>query len=144
MLGASPDVIALASERLAKQYPDVHWVGARDGYFNEEEDDLVISDITRANPDILLVARGVDTQEPWIAKYKSRLNVPIMMGIGGSLDVIAGKMKRAPVLFRKLRFEWFHRLLQDPSRFGRMLALPRFVVEVRKRKNRYNKNGIRC
>src|SRR5690606_5329205 len=85
LLGASPDVIALAAERLAKQYPKVQWAGFRDGYFKEDEDDLVISEIQRARPDILLVARGLDTQEPWIAKYKSRLNVPMVMGIGGSL-----------------------------------------------------------
>lgn len=134
LLGASPEVISLASERLAKQYPGIQWVGARDGYFKEEDDEAVISEITRAKPDLLFVARGLDTQEPWIAKHKAKLNIPVMMGIGGSLDVVAGKMKRAPVLFQKLHLEWFHRLLQDPSRLGRMMALPRFVVEVQKRK----------
>ena len=70
------------------------------------------------------------TQEPWIAKYRERLQVPVMMGVGGSFDVLAGKLKRAPLFWQKLHLEWLYRLLQEPKRIGRMMALPRFVWKV--------------
>ncbi|OGX68554.1 MAG: hypothetical protein A2189_04095 [Paenibacillus sp. RIFOXYA1_FULL_44_5] len=78
----------------------------------------------------MFVGRAPDTQEPWIDRYKEQLQVPVMMGVGGSFDVIAGKLKRAPVIFQKLHLEWFFRLLQQPTRYKRMLALPKFVIKV--------------
>lgn len=130
LLGTTPENIEAAHANLRRQYPGVQFVGYRDGFFAEREDGEVVAAIREANPDMLFVARSMLTQEPWLAKYKSVLQVPVMMGVGGTLDIAAGKLKRAPLLFRKLRLEWFYRLLQEPSRFGRMLALPRFVLKV--------------
>ncbi|MNJ62057.1 putative N-acetylmannosaminyltransferase [compost metagenome] len=130
MLGASPEVVQETAKRLKAQYPRTEIVGYRDGYFGLEQDDEVIEEIRRTSPDLLFVARGADTQEPWIAKYKHRLAVPVMMGVGGSFDVISGRTKRAPKVFQKLRLEWLYRLLKEPTRFRRMLALPKFVVRV--------------
>ncbi|WP_280521337.1 WecB/TagA/CpsF family glycosyltransferase [Paenibacillus mangrovi] len=139
LLGSTPEVIHATAEKLRLQYPGVQICGVRDGYFKEDQDVEVIADIRKAAPDILLVARGADTQEPWIARYKEQLGVPLMMGVGGSFDVISGKSKRAPKLFQKLRAEWLYRLLREPARAGRMLALPKFALKVLRDKENMTK-----
>lgn len=141
LVGAAPDVIKETARRLALQYPGTEIVGYRDGYFSTEEDREVITGIVKTAPDLLFVARGADTQEPWIAKYKDELQVPVMMGVGGSFDVISGRAKRAPMIFRKLRLEWLYRLLKEPTRFRRMLALPKFAVRVMREKENLTKMG---
>ncbi|TFE29093.1 glycosyltransferase [Cohnella luojiensis] len=130
LLGASADIIESAHEKLRRQYPGVRFVGYRDGYFTDRDDGEVVAAIRAANPDLLFVARSTMNQEPWIEKYQSVLGVPVIMGVGGSFDVDSGKLKRAPALFRKLGMEWFYRLLQEPSRFRRMLVLPQFALKV--------------
>jgi bacterial polymer biosynthesis proteins, WecB/TagA/CpsF family len=130
LLGTSQEVIEAAAEKLQLQYPQVRIVGYRNGYFGADQDAEVVEAIRQAAPDLLFVARGAETQEPWIAKYKKQLGVPFIMGVGGSFDIVAGKLKRAPMLFQKLRLEWFYRLLQEPKRLPRMMVLPRFVVKV--------------
>ncbi|MFD1953927.1 WecB/TagA/CpsF family glycosyltransferase [Paenibacillus thailandensis] len=139
LLGTTKDTIETAAEKLQLQYPQVRIVGVRDGFFGPSEDAEVVAQIRAAAPDMLFVARGADTQEPWIAKYKHELGVPLIMGVGGSFDIIAGKLKRAPVLFQRLRLEWFYRLLQEPKRYKRMLALPKFVVKVLRDKDNVTK-----
>ncbi|AOZ93219.1 WecB/TagA/CpsF family glycosyltransferase [Paenibacillus crassostreae] len=136
LIGSMAEVIQETAHRLEQQYPGVHIVGYRDGFFGPDEDESVIEQIKATTPDILFVARDAVTQEPWIAKYKDKLAVPLIMGVGGSFDVISGKTKRAPVIFQKLGLEWLHRLLSEPKRYRRMLALPQFVVKVlREREN---------
>jgi len=130
LLGTTPENIEAAHANLQARYPGVQFVGYRDGFFTERDDGAVVAAIRAANPDLLFVARSLNMQEPWLAKYQEMLQVPVMMGVGGSLDIAAGKLKRAPALFRKLRLEWFYRLLRQPSRFGRMLVLPRFALKV--------------
>jgi N-acetylglucosaminyldiphosphoundecaprenol N-acetyl-beta-D-mannosaminyltransferase len=130
LLGASQDMISLAHDNLRRQYPEVRFVGYRDGYFTDIDDGAVVAAIREAKPDLLFVGRSLTAQEPWLAKYQEALQVPVMMGVGGSFDVVAGKLKRAPALFRKLRLEWFYRLLQEPTRYKRMLVLPRFALKV--------------
>lgn len=130
LLGADRDTIAQAAANLAKRYPQLPLVGYRDGYFTDEQDDAVIEEIRKHQPDILFVGRSLHNQEPWIERHKHRLQVPVMMGVGGSFDVFAGKLKRAPAAFQKMHLEWLYRLLQEPRRFTRMLALPRFVLKV--------------
>lgn len=139
MVGASPDIIQAAADRLKQMYPALQLVGFRDGYFGEEEDSRVIESIRALAPDILLVGRSADKQEPWIAQHKEELGVPVMMGVGGSFDVLSGKLKRAPVLFQKLRLEWFYRLLQEPWRYKRMLVLPKFALKVIREKENVQK-----
>lgn len=130
LLGASPDIIQAAHDNLKAKFPGVRFVGYRDGYFKDSEDEDVIAAIREAKPDMLFVARSTMNQEPWIEKYADALGVPVIMGVGGSFDVVAGKLKRAPAIFRKLNLEWFYRLLQEPSRYKRMLVLPRFALKV--------------
>lgn len=130
LLGSTKEVIQETALRLTEQYPGTAIVGARDGYFGPDQDQEVIDGIRAVSPHLLFVARGADTQEPWIHKHKHSLGVPLMMGVGGSFDVISGKTKRAPKAFQKLRLEWLYRLLSEPSRLPRMAALPKFVVRV--------------
>lgn len=130
LLGSTPEVIKDTALRLTERYPGTTIAGYRDGFFGADQDEEVIRDIVSLKPDLLFVARGADTQEPWIAKYKKELGVPVMMGVGGSFDIISGRMKRAPKLFQNLRLEWLYRLLKQPTRLRRMLALPKFVIRV--------------
>lgn len=130
LLGTTQEILDAAEANLARQYPGVRFVGKRNGFFKDEDDADVIADIRRANPDMLFVARSVANQEPWIAKHEKELAVPVMMGVGGSFDVISGKLKRAPALFRKLSLEWMYRLMQEPKRYKRMLVLPKFALKV--------------
>lgn len=130
MLGASPEVIKAAAAKLQESYPAIRVVGYRDGYFADAEDQDVIASIRELEPDILLVGRSTDKQEPWIAKYKKELNIPIVMGVGGTFDILSGNLKRAPKLFQKLQIEWLYRLLQEPKRYKRMLVLPKFALKV--------------
>jgi N-acetylglucosaminyldiphosphoundecaprenol N-acetyl-beta-D-mannosaminyltransferase len=130
LLGTSPEIIQVTAGKLKERYPKLQLVGVRDGYFKENEEEAVVRQIRQAAPDILLVGRSADKQEPWIDQNKEKLGVPVIMGIGGSFDVLSGKLKRAPKLFIRFRLEWFYRLLQEPWRYKRMLLLPKFVVKV--------------
>lgn len=141
LLGTTAEVIQEAAERLQMQYPAAIICGYRDGFFGPDEDAAVIEQIRAASPDILFVARGADNQEPWIAQHKQALQVPVVMGVGGSFDIISGKLKRAPKVFQKLRLEWFYRLLKEPTRYKRMLALPKFVVKVLREKENVTKSS---
>ncbi|NEW08872.1 WecB/TagA/CpsF family glycosyltransferase [Paenibacillus sp. SYP-B3998] len=140
LLGASSEVIHAAADRLRADYPSIELVGIRDGYFGAEQDAEVIADIVQAAPDLLFVGRSAANQEPWIGKYKEQINIPVMMGVGGSFDVLSGKLKRAPVIFQKLRLEWFYRLLQEPWRYKRMLLLPKFALKVMRDKEKVTKS----
>lgn len=139
LVGTAPDVIKEAARRLATQYPKLQIVGVRDGYFGPDQDAEVVADIRRAAPDLLLVGRSVEGQEPWIDRYKHEMQVPVVIGVGGSFDVISGRSKRAPVLFQKLKAEWLFRLLKEPKRYKRMLALPKFAVKVIREKENVQK-----
>lgn len=139
LLGTDQQTIDTAAANLKQKYPRTRIAGVRNGYFGPEQDEEVIAAIREAKPDILFVARSASTQEPWISRYKKDLDVPVIMGVGGSFDIIAGKLKRAPKLFQKLRLEWFYRLLQEPYRYKRMLVLPKFVIKVIREKEKVTK-----
>ena len=98
--------------------------------FTEADEPEIIADIKRVQPDILLVALGVPKQEKWLNKYLQELNVPVAIGVGGTLDVMAGVMERAPLWMQKAKLEWLFRGLKQPSRAGRLIALPKFVLKV--------------
>jgi len=129
-LGGKPGIAELAEEKLREKYPDFHTVGTHDGYFKKEgpENDAVIAAINEAAPDILFVCLGVPAQEKWIDANRAALgSVKLCLALGGSLDVWAGNVKRAPKLFIKLGLEWFYRLCCEPKRIGRMMKLPKFL-----------------
>ena len=132
LLGSAPGVAEEAAHRLIEANPGLQIAGTRDGYFSEEDIPELIKKIKELSPHILFVAMGAPKQEYWIKKYKDILGVPACIGVGGSLDVIAGHKKRAPGWMIKLNLEWLYRLLSEPSRFQRQLVLPKFMSLILK------------
>lgn len=136
ILGSAPGVADAAADNIRKMYPGVEIVGTQHGYFKPEEEPEIVEMIKKSTPDVLFVALGAPKQEFWISKYMDELQVPVMLGIGGSMDVLSGNVKRAPEIWQKMNLEWLYRLLSQPSRWKRMLNLPKFAVEVLKQKRR--------
>jgi N-acetylglucosaminyldiphosphoundecaprenol N-acetyl-beta-D-mannosaminyltransferase len=128
MLGAASDVVEEAARRMQQVHRGLCIVGCESGYF--EDDEAVLARIAQAQPHILLVGRSMATQDRWIARHRARLDVPVMIGCGGSFDVMAGRLRRAPQWMQRMHMEWLYRLIQEPRRLGRMIALPRFVVRM--------------
>ena len=130
LFGAKPGVAQQAGEEMQKRYPGIVISGTSDGYFDTEKEKQIISDINEKKPDLLFVCLGAPKQEKWLNEHKDELDFGVAMGIGGSLDVFAGTVKRAPEFYQKHGIEWLYRLLKQPSRFIRMLDLPKFGFTV--------------
>lgn len=130
LLGAKPGVAEVAAENLVKKYPGLKIAGTRDGYFKDEDDEKVIEEINKTSPDFLMVCIGFPKQENWIYKHRDKLNARLAIGAGGCIDVFAGNVQRAPEFYCKHGIEWLYRLIKQPSRFVRMLALPKFGLKV--------------
>jgi N-acetylglucosaminyldiphosphoundecaprenol N-acetyl-beta-D-mannosaminyltransferase len=133
LLGAKKETLQKAETKIMETYPNVEIVGSHDGYFNWEENDIA-ERVSMLKPDITFIALGVPRQEKWISENFSKFEQGIFIGVGGSFDVVAGTVQRAPVIWQKLNLEWFYRLLKQPSRWRRMLALPRFGMKILKEK----------
>ncbi|MBQ9698986.1 MAG: WecB/TagA/CpsF family glycosyltransferase [Acidaminococcaceae bacterium] len=134
--GGTPGIAEAAAREGQKRWPGLEVVGCRNGYFKEEEEPEILEGINRSGAAMLFAALGAPKQEKWLSKYGKKLQPVLRMGIGGSFDVLAGKVQRAPKWMQDAKLEWFYRLVKQPSRFGRMLALPKFVLAVREEKNR--------
>lgn len=130
LFGASPDVISCTAQVLQQRFAGLRIVGAQHGYVKEDDMPAMISKINAVQADLLFVALGSPKQEMWIARYLPELKVKVCQGVGGTFDVIAGRVKRAPLLFRVIHLEWFYRLLSQPSRIMRQGALPLFAYRV--------------
>lgn len=128
LLGAKPGVAEEASKILMERYAGLNIVGTRDGYFKEDEE--VVNYIKTFSPDILFIAMGSPKQEYWIKKNMGALNIPFLMGVGGSYDVICGNIKRAPKWMCSMGLEWLYRLIKEPWRIKRMSVLPKFLAKV--------------
>ncbi|WP_315002880.1 WecB/TagA/CpsF family glycosyltransferase [uncultured Selenomonas sp.] len=128
--GSAPGVAEKAKAKAEQMYPGIEIVGVRNGFFSPADNATIIAEIRAACPDLLLVALGVPKQEKWIAAHLAELDVPVAIGVGGTLDVMAGVMKRAPHWMQKAKLEWLFRGLMQPKRAGRLLALPKFVLKV--------------
>lgn len=129
-LGAAPGIAEKAKKQAEKKYKSLSVVGVHDGYFNDATEPEVINQIKAARPHLLLVALGVPRQEKWIKQHMDELNVPVLIGVGGTFDVMAGVVKRAPVWMQRAKLEWLYRGMKQPQRIGRLMALPKFVVRV--------------
>lgn len=129
-LGAAPGVADRVAEALAAVNAGLQVAGCYAGSPRVEDEEEVIARVRAAAPDLLFVAYGVPAEEKWIARNRERLGVPVIVGVGGSFDFVAGVSKRAPVWMRRLGLEWLHRLIREPWRWRRQLALPRFVALV--------------
>ncbi len=128
LLGAEDGVAQKAAERLGERFPGLVLAGTHHGFFSEDEP--IIKIINEAKPDLLLVCLGAPKQEYWMKNNADKLNVGLMAGLGGSLDVFAGKVRRAPVVWQKLGLEWLYRLIREPRRIKRMIKLPLFIFAV--------------
>lgn len=128
--GSAPGIAEKAKEKAERLYPGIEIVGVRNGFFTAADEKEIINEIKSSQPDVLLVALGVPKQEKWLAKHLKELKVPVAIGVGGTLDVMAGAVKRAPLWMQKAKLEWLFRGLLQPKRAGRLLALPKFVLKV--------------
>lgn len=133
-LGAKPEVARLAAEEIRKDYPHLKFCGYHHGYIDKESSEAVADVIARSGADILITAMGAPYQDRWIATYGERCKVKVGIGVGGSLDIIAGVVKRAPDFFQRTRLEWLYRVLREPSRIRRIMVLPKFIRLVKKDK----------
>lgn len=133
-LGSSPEVIHKAKAKAEEMYEGIKIVGSQHGFFIKADEPNIIQQIRQKKPDILFVALGVPKQEKWLYHHLMELQVPVSIGVGGTFDVMAGVMKRAPLWMQKLNLEWSYRLIKQPQRIGRMMALPKFVYHVLREK----------
>jgi N-acetylglucosaminyldiphosphoundecaprenol N-acetyl-beta-D-mannosaminyltransferase len=130
LLGAAPGVAEEAARVLAARYPGLCVAGTHHGYFRPEEEGRILAMIQGSRPHILFVALGVPTQEVWISRHRGTLGIPVCIGVGGSFDVLSGRLRRAPRWMQHLGLEWLFRWYQEPWRWRRILALPRFALLV--------------
>ncbi len=130
LLGGKRKIIEETAKNLKKRFTELNIVGYQHGHFPLEEEKRIVSVIRQLNPDILFVGLGSPRQEKWIAGNLEELNVPVVIGVGGSFDIISGKLKRAPRLMRKFGLEWLYRFYQEPWRIKRIVNLPIFVFRV--------------
>lgn len=128
LLGAKPGVAEQAGEKLKKEYPGLVIAGTHDGYFQQEGP--VVEKINAAHPDAMLVCLGAPKQEYFMEDHDGELEVPVMAGLGGSMDVLAGNVRRAPVFFQKAGLEWLYRLMKEPKRIRRMAKLPLYLWDA--------------
>lgn len=134
LLGAKPGVAELAGQRLVQRYPGLRIAGTHDGYF--QEDGPVVDAIRQSGADVVFVCLGAPKQELWMAKNGPATGAHLLCGLGGSLDVFAGVVERAPKFWSDHGLEWFYRLCKEPRRIGRMMKLPLFLVHVKQEKRR--------
>lgn len=116
ILGARKEILNKAVSNLKQVYPRINIVGYHDGYFDLDNDETVINEIIQVKPDILLVAMSSPLKEKFISKNYKKINVPVSIGVGGTIDIIAGKYKLAPEWISTLGLEWFYRFIQEPLR----------------------------
>ncbi len=130
LYGSREEVNASAAKKLQERHPDINIVGRQNGYLPESEFDALIERINASGADALFLALGSPKQENWMNRYGKSLKVGVCMGIGGTLDTIAGTVKRASLAWQKLRLEWLYRLLRQPSRFWRQRKIFIFAAWV--------------
>lgn len=132
LLGGKPGIAELASKEMIHRYPGLIIAGTHDGYFKAEsnEEKKVIEKISSSSAKLLLVGMGFPRQEEWLSRCLKETGAIVGIGVGGSFDVFAGTLKRAPRWMIRLHIEWLFRLFQEPKRWRRMLAIPMFMLKV--------------
>ena len=139
LLGAKEEVIEKAVKKMKKNYPGIILAGYHNGYF-DLADEKILHKVLDSKADMVFVGIGFPRQEKWIEYYLEYAEKGLVMGIGGAFDAYTGTVKRAPAIFIKMNLEWFYRLMKQPSRFKRMLVLPKFLIAVHEeKKNHHNK-----
>lgn len=138
LLGAKQGIAEKAGENIKKKYPNLVLAGTHHGYYKgihcghkgHQEELAVLSEIESKEVDMIFIGFGAPKQEMFIREYKNVIGAKLLMGVGGSFDVVSGTIARAPKIYQKLGFEWFYRGLKEPWRFKRMAKLPKFVINV--------------
>lgn len=123
--GAKPETNKLLIKKIRDKYPNLIIAGAKHGYLKDETN--VVKEIKMSKPDYVFVALGVPLQEEWIATNIDSLDKGILMGVGGSFDILCGNLQRAPSLFIRLNLEWLYRIIQEPIRFKRLTSIYKFI-----------------
>lgn len=114
--GATDEVLGAVKQHIAKAYPGIVVAGSHCGYYDKVDESKIADDIAASNADVLFVAMSSPMKEQFLSRYAAQINVPVTHGVGGSFDVVAGKVKRAPKLWQKLGCEWLYRVWQEPGR----------------------------
>ena len=137
LLGARPNVAKKTRENMHRQYPEAKIVGAKHGYFDEDDTDAVIAKINASGANVLLVAMGAPTQEHWIEQHRHKIDATVCIGVGGLFDFYSGRVSRSPLWLRKLGCEWIWRLLQEPNRMWQRYLIGNFSFIFRVLKQKY-------
>jgi N-acetylglucosaminyldiphosphoundecaprenol N-acetyl-beta-D-mannosaminyltransferase len=119
LLGAREEIVAEVKAVYEARFPGLVVAGCRNGYWKDEEEPDVVEHIKAARPDILFVAISSPKKERFLGRYQAEMKIPFAMGVGGTFDVAAGKVRRAPSWMQKAGLEWFYRFLQEPRRMFR-------------------------
>ncbi len=130
LLGAAPGIAEKAGENLRQQIPELPLVGVNDGYFKDPAP--VVAKIAASSAKVIYVGLGSPAQERWVRQYGKEAGIRVGIGVGGSFDVLSGLKKRAPLWMRRLHLEWLYRFICEPTRVGRMMAIPKFMWRVKR------------
>ncbi|HAE43477.1 MAG TPA: glycosyltransferase [Clostridiales bacterium] len=137
LLGGAPGVAEIAAKNIRMKYGDIvcgyqhgYFKGYHSGFLDNDEERSIIDRINGLKPDILFVGFGSPKQEKWINQHYKQLKVRLIIGNGGTIDVLSGQVKRAPHIFQRLGMEWFYRLIKEPKRIKRQILLPLFLVKI--------------
>ena len=133
LIGAKQEVIDATIKKIKKEFPDIRLAGHHNGYF-DLTDEKILHNVLESKADMVFVGLGFPRQEKWIERYLEKADKGLVIGIGGAFDAYTGKVKRAPAIFIKMNLEWFYRLVKQPSRFKRILVLPKFLIAVHEEK----------
>ena len=123
LFGAKEEVVRKVKKVFEEEYPTLQIVGYRNGYFTEEDEPEIVKNMAESGADMMFVAFSSPKKEYWINKYIDQLNIPFVMGVGGSFDVVAGVTERAPKWVQIRGFEWLYRLVQEPRRMWRRYVI---------------------
>lgn len=143
LFGAKEEVVQRVRSIFEEKYPGIRIVGARNGYFTEEDEPEIATDMAASGADLMFVAFSSPKKERWVRKYLNRIGIPFVMGVGGSFDVVAGVTARAPAWMQRCGLEWLYRLVQEPRRLWRRYVVgnARFVALVLR--YRFSRKGNR-
>jgi N-acetylglucosaminyldiphosphoundecaprenol N-acetyl-beta-D-mannosaminyltransferase len=123
LVGGRPEIVERAFSNIRKSFPKIRIVGRHGGYFSIGREEAIIEAIQKSEPDIILIGLGFPKEEQWIYKLKSELRHGVLIGVGGSFDIISGAIKKAPPFFMTRGLDWFYRIITRPWRIGRFLLL---------------------
>ncbi len=143
LFGAKPEVVEKVRTIFTEKHPTLQIVGTRNGYFKPEDEDEIVADMAASGADMMFVAFSSPKKEYWVHKHLDRLNIPFVMGVGGSFDVVAGVTKRAPEIWQKLGLEWFYRFIQEPKRLFKRYIIGNmtFIRHVKRAERAHKKQG---